>query len=83
MEEKDRFVIKKNTLPYHNGWAVMDTQTGNKVGEYKTAQLAEIACDNFRMIKLIESGLPNQNFPSGDPLPKQPRHSNKRLIKLD
>ncbi len=80
MGREDRFVIRKNTLPYYDGWAVMDTQTGNKVGDYETSQLAKIACDDFRMIKLVESALPKQNLPSSDPLP---RHSNKRPVRLD
>lgn len=97
MKEENRFIVKKNTLPYLYQWAVVDTQTGNKVGEYKTSQLAKIACNSF-----MEFGLPNQNFPSdgdtpnawdtykkrmqqpdGNPLPKPPKHSNKRPIELD
>lgn len=42
-----RFAIRKNTLPYVHQWAVIDTITGNKVGEYKTKQLAQKAWNNF------------------------------------
>jgi len=42
-----KFVVKKNTLPYVHQWAVIDTATGDKVGEYKTKRLAEKACKGF------------------------------------
>lgn len=42
-----RFVVRKNTLPYVHQWAVIDTITGNKVGEYKTEHLAREAEKNF------------------------------------
>lgn len=58
-----RFVVKKNTLPYVRQWAVIDSDTGNKVGEYKTTataiskaiELDKRACEGSR-----QHGLPNE-----------------------
>ena len=91
-----QFVVRKNTLPYVHQWAVIDTKTGNKVGEYKTEQIAIWARWDFE-----KNGLPDDNNttsrpktvwdaanermkrPNGDPLPKPPKHSNKRRVELD
>lgn len=51
----ERFVVRKNTLPYVHQWAVIDSDTGNKVGDYKTIKLAKMACEGFR-----QYGLPNE-----------------------
>lgn len=93
----ERFVVRKNTLPYIHQWAVLDMETGNKVGEYKTKKLAEKACNGFK-----QHGLPNDTHgvplgferacdvlnkrmkrPEGDPSPKPPKHSDKRPVELD
>lgn len=56
----ERFVVRKNTLPYVHQWAVVDTRnwwgsySGNKVGEYKTKKLAEKACKSFEKHGLPE-----------------------------
>jgi len=52
-----RFVVRKNTLPYVHQWAVIDTETGNKVGEYKIKKFAEKACDDFE-----RHGLPDDKI---------------------
>ena len=52
----EQFVVKKNTLPYVHQWAVIDTKTGDKVGEYKTKQTAIWACWDFE-----KNGLPDNN----------------------
>lgn len=94
--QSKRFVVRKNTLPYIHQWAVLDLDTGNKVGEYKTQQQAAKACSMFE-----KHGITNQNQaapvkfenawdainkriqkPDGDPLPKLPKHSNKRRVEL-
>ena len=49
------FVVKKNTLPYVHQWAVIDIETGNKVGEYKTKKLAEKACKGFEQYGVPEN----------------------------
>lgn len=50
---EEKFVVRKNTLPYVYQWAVVDTENGNKVGEYKTQKLAENACHGFRQYGLL------------------------------
>lgn len=98
MDSEKRFVVRKNTLPYVHQWAVIDTVTGNKIGEYKVERLAKQACVMFELpayqpIKIY--GLPDQAKdalsaaskrmarPNGDQPPKPPKHSNKRPIELD
>ena len=92
-----RFVVKKNTLPYVHQWAVIDTETNKKVGEYKTKTIAEQACRGFekyglnrksptdeRMIdNAVDAVQKRMRCPNGDPQPKPKRHSSKRIIELD
>lgn len=84
----ERFVVRKNTLPYVHQWAVMDTKTGNKIAEYKTRKLAEKACDGFRRHGLpydtqctppsietpLEAIRKRMRRPNGDPPPKKRSH---------
>lgn len=51
-----KFAVRKNTLPYVYQWAVIDTDTGDKIDEYKTQQLAEKACSYF-----TQYGLPDDS----------------------
>jgi len=44
LHKDERFIVRKNTLPYVHQWAVLDTKTGDKVGDYKTWPLAMNAC---------------------------------------
>jgi len=92
----EKFVVRKNTLPYVHQWAVVDSTTGNKVGDYKTREIAQQACDQF-----IEHGLLNgekeapkklsafdamkqrMQKPAGDQPRPTPKHSNKRPVELD
>ncbi len=93
----ERFVVRKNTLPYIHQWAVIDIKTGNKIGEYKTEKNAKHACEIFK-----KYGLPNDipDIPLSprtaldaidkrmrrqkeDQLPKPPKYSDKRRIELD
>lgn len=90
-------MVRKNTLPYVHQWAVIDINTGDKIGEYKTEILAKKACDNFRKYGIPKDthGTPpdfenawnainiRMKRPNGDPQPKPKRHSNKRIVKLD
>lgn len=82
-----RFVVRKNTLPYIHQWAVIDTETGNKVGEYRTKKAVENACRRFEKHGLPESihGTPpgfesawnavskRMKRPDGDPPPELPK----------
>lgn len=91
-------MVRKNTLPYVHQWAVLDTETGKIVGEYKTKKSAEEGCKIFNKYgwyKLPDNtdtkdikdtwktAYKRMKYPDGDPLPKPPRHSNKRLVELD
>ena len=91
-----RFVVKKNTLPYVHQWAVIDTTTGDKVGEYKQKLVAESACLMYEKYGLSDKNdLPSKTenafhaakkrmeHPNGNQPPKPPKHSNKRKIELD
>ena len=95
-----RFIVRKNNLPYVHPWAVIDKNTGRKVGEYTTEELAQKACETFcstntglgpSRYEYTESGIKSaldalrerMEQPEGDPLPKPPRHSNKRIVELD
>lgn len=49
-----RFVVRQNTLPYVHQWAIIDTQTGSKVSEYKKRKLAEKACSYLEKHKRPE-----------------------------
>jgi len=40
-----RYIVIKNTLPYIYQWAIIDTSTNNKIGEYKHQQTATEICD--------------------------------------
>ena len=51
-----RFVVRKNTLPFVHQWAVVDTNNNCSVGEYRTKDNANIACDNFNT-----NGLPRDH----------------------
>ena len=86
-----KFVVRKNTLPYVHQWAVIDTDTGNKVGEYKTRKLAEKACKGFEQHGVPEDAhstppgfedawnavSKRMKHPDGDPPPK-PKKKNTR-----
>jgi hypothetical protein len=93
MNKKSRFIVKKNTLPYVHQWAVIDTQTSSKVGEYKTQKMARAAAAHFEQHGLENnpntSSSPKNAWnaaqkrmenPEGD---KLPRHSSKRQVELD
>ncbi len=81
----ERFVIRKNTLPYIHQWAVIDTDTGNKVGDYKTMKLAKRACEGFRQHgsqsesqstkpgfeDALSAASERMRRPGGDPPPKR------------
>jgi len=82
-----RFVVRKNTLPYVHQWAVIDTETGNKVGEYKTQEQAQRACMIFEEYGVPKNGeltppafesawnalKSRMRKPNGDPVPKPPK----------
>ncbi|RLC89111.1 MAG: hypothetical protein DRJ03_00720 [Chloroflexi bacterium] len=90
-----KFVVRKNTLPYVHQWAMIDTDTGGKVGEYKTRKLAEKACSGFEKYGIPEDahGTPpgfenawnavskRMKRPGGDPLPKPPKRKRKHSDK--
>lgn len=57
----EKFIIKKNTLPYVHQWAVINNITGKKAGEYKTKELAKEALKVFQQ----------QGMTSGIPIPNQ------------
>jgi len=92
----ERFVVRKNTLPYIHQWAVIDTNTDKKVGEYKTEKIAQQACDAFMKNAGIDKDNENKynfhdafdaakkrmNNPDGDKPKNPPRHSNKRPMEL-
>lgn len=40
----ERFVVRKNTLPYVHQYVVVDTKTGCKMHDHKTWKLAVNAC---------------------------------------
>ena len=82
-----RFVVRKNTLPYVHQWAVIDTGTGDKVGEYRTNQLADTARCRFETYGIPDDthGTPpkfenawntvskRMKHPDGDKLPEAPK----------
>jgi hypothetical protein len=51
----ERFVVRKNTPLYSivQRWAVIDTKTGFKVGEYTTEELAEKARETFKILVAV------------------------------
>lgn len=93
----ERFIIRKNTLPYVHQWAVIDTATGKKVGEYKTEKMAGNALIIFQCMDgkpiprqvsgvtegAIEAAQKRMQRPEGDQQPELPRYSNKRRVELD
>lgn len=90
-------MVKKNTLPYVHQWAVIDTETGYKIGEYRTKYSAELARKRYEQYGLpnsqndttpkiedaIRAACKRMKQPEGDPLPRPPKHSNKRRVELD
>lgn len=57
----EQFVVRKNTLPYVYQWAVLDTDDGNPVSEYKTKKIAEEACKTFNQYGLPDDVGTKQN----------------------
>ena len=51
-----RFVVRRNTLPYVHQYAILDLDTGNKIGEYKTQEQAQKACMNFEKYGVPKDG---------------------------
>lgn len=43
-------MVRKNTLSYAHHWTVIDTETGDKIGEYKTEKLAKAA---FEYVEIL------------------------------
>lgn len=43
----ERFVVRKDNTPCVHQWVIIDTNTANKLGVYKTKQLADQACSGF------------------------------------
>jgi len=43
----NRFVVRKNTLPYVHQWSIIDSSTGNKIGEFKDKIRAEYICQQI------------------------------------
>lgn len=90
-------MVRKNTLPYVKQWAVVDTGTGSKVGDYKTQQIAQKACENFIEHELTDTdenknanprntyGATSQHMkrPEGDKPRSAPQHSRKRPVELN
>lgn len=82
-------------MPYVHQWSVIDTDTGNKVGEYKNRKLAEKACSNFEKYGVSDDdcGTPPEfenawnainkrmKRPDGDPLPNKPKRKRKHSNK--
>lgn len=93
----EQFVVRKNTLPYVHQWAVLDTETNNVVGEYKTKKFAEGACKIFNEYGLPDNTGTKQDIkdawktahkrmkhPEGDPPPKKKhQYSDKRRVELN
>ncbi len=92
-----RFIVMKNTLPYVRQWAVVDTNTAKRVGEFKTRQSAQRACDKYEQYGLpdkpldskptfksaIDASKERMDHPEDDPVPGPPRHSDNRPVELD
>lgn len=93
----ERFVIRKNTLPYIYQWVVIDIETGDKIGNYRTKRIAQTACNLFREHGIKNSGKDTKSdfdnawdaadkrmrHPDGDQPPRPPKHSHKRPVELD
>ena len=91
-----RFIIKKNTLPYIHQWAVIETNTNKKIGEYKTEELARQAIQYFEQHGVPENDTHSpqnaldaakirmQQLNGDPPLSfKKGRYSNERPVELD
>lgn len=90
-------MVRKNTLPYVYQWTILDTDTGKKIGEYKSEKLARASCEYFEKyghsngdtdISLntetpLDGLIKRMGRPNSDQLPKPPRHSRNRPVELD